>query len=79
MKKGSMNLQFIDIIFCCVAYLILILYVIKRYHTKNIHCDGENDDDGGIEINNIPDLDLPPGICLPIDVSLVDQDKELPR
>lgn len=29
--------------------------------------DSDDDDDGGIEINNLPDLDLPPGICLPPD------------
>jgi hypothetical protein len=29
--------------------------------------DDSDDDDGGIEINNVPDLDLPPGICLPPD------------
>lgn len=63
-----MKLQFIDIIFCCIAYVILIFFVIKRYHRKNTRMDSDaDDDDGGIEINNIPDLDLPPGICLPPD------------
>lgn len=63
-----MNLQFIDIIFCCIAYVILIIFVIRRYHRKNSHLGSDSDDDeGGIEINNLPDLDLPPGICLPPD------------
>jgi hypothetical protein len=64
-----MKLQFIDIIFCCFAYIVLIFFVIKRYHRKNSHIDNDPDDDdeGGIEINNLPDLDLPPGICLPPD------------
>jgi hypothetical protein len=62
-----MKLQFIDIIFCSFAYVVLIFFVIKRYHMKNqqIDNDQDDDDDGGIEINNLPDLDLPPGICLP--------------
>ncbi len=59
-------MTFIDVIFCFVAYIILIFFIIKRYHAKNIRLDDDNDDDdGGIEINNIPDLDLPPGVCLP--------------
>ncbi len=63
-----MKLQFIDIIFCCFAYVILIFFVIRRYHRKNMRLDSDSDDDeGGIEINNLPDLDLPPGICLPPD------------
>jgi len=64
-----MKLQFIDIFFCCFAYIILIFFVIKRYHRKNIRLgdDSDDDDEGGIEINNLPDLDLPPGICLPPD------------
>lgn len=63
-----MKLQFIDIIFCCIAYVILIYFIIKRYHRKSTRLDGDSDDDeGGIEINKLPDLDLPPGICLPPD------------
>jgi len=79
MKKGSMNLQFIDIIFCCIAYFALIFYVIKKYQSKDIHIDDENDDDGGIEVTNLPDLDLPPGICLPIDPSRIQRENELCR
>lgn len=61
-------MQFIDIIFCCFAYVILIFFVIKRYQRTNKRLDSDSDDDeGGIEINNLPDLDLPPGICLPPD------------
>jgi hypothetical protein len=59
-------MQFIDIIFCGIAYIILIFFVIKRYHTRNIGLDDDNDDDdGGIEVFNSPKLDLPPGVCLP--------------
>ncbi len=58
-------MQFIDFIFCGFAYFVLIFFLIKRYHRRNIQLDDDNDDDGGIEVHQPPDLDLPPGVCLP--------------
>lgn len=61
-----MKLHLVDIIFCGLAYLVIIFFVIRKYYSKRIRFDDDNDDDdGGIEKNNIPDLDLPPGVCLP--------------
>lgn len=56
----------IDLILCGIAYVIMIYFMVILMKQKaNPRRDG-GDDDGGISINNLPDLDdLPPGISLP--------------
>lgn len=36
-----------------------------------------NDGDGGIKIPRIPDLDLPPGVCLPVKKDNPEYEEEL--
>lgn len=56
----------IDLILCGIAYVVMIYFMVILMKEKpNPQRDG-GDDDGGISINNLPDLDdLPPGISLP--------------
>ena len=61
------SIPVIDLILCAVTYVILtyvmVLLIRKRRNTR-----GNNDDDGGggIDFDKLPELDLPPGISLPI-------------
>lgn len=46
---------------------------IKWWKSDRKPDDDTNDGDGGIKIPNTPDLDLPPGICLPDSPVLKDE------
>lgn len=57
----------IDIVLCVVLYCVLLVFIFwKNNHNKNNDSDG--DDEGGLPVNLPPDIDLPPGICLPDDL-----------
>lgn len=59
-------MHYIDIIFCGLAYFVFIFFLIKQYQRRNIGLDDDrDDDDGGIEVQGLPEIDLPPGVCLP--------------
>jgi hypothetical protein len=45
-----------------MVYFIVRLVKLKKLQGNNRK---EDDDDGGIEFYTDPDLDLPPGVCLP--------------
>ncbi len=64
--KISMSLIYIDILFCIITYAIL-MGIILWQKQRNPPSDGDNDDDGGMHVWTEPDLDLPPGVCLPTD------------
>ena len=56
----------IDLILCGIAYVIMIYFMVILMKQKASPQKDGGDDDGGISINNLPDLDdLPPGISLP--------------
>ncbi len=57
---------YLDIVFCLITYAILMGIILWRKN-KNRSSDSDNDDDGGILVWPEPDLDLPPGVCLPTD------------
>ncbi len=56
----------LDLILCGLAYLILVyLMVTLMKKRKKDMGSGDNDDDGGISVKGPPEVDLPPGVCLP--------------
>lgn len=56
----------IDLILCGIAYVIMIYFMVILMKQKINPLKNGGDDDGGISVNNLPDLDdLPPGISLP--------------
>ncbi|HCX24934.1 MAG: hypothetical protein CMB80_06535 [Flammeovirgaceae bacterium] len=56
-----------DIILCGILYTILIVFVFIRTNRKRPNNDTDSDDEGGLPVSLPPDIDLPPGICLPDD------------
>ncbi|MBV6644350.1 MAG: hypothetical protein KI790_02815 [Cyclobacteriaceae bacterium] len=62
-----MNGLLLDILFCLMAYSILLAIIIWKKGKKEDGNGGSNDDDGGLPVLTPPELDLPPGVCLPID------------
>lgn len=55
-----------DLIMCGVAYLILVYLMVALIKKKRKNLGGsDNDDDGGIAVKGPPEVDLPPGVCLP--------------
>ncbi|WP_258100294.1 hypothetical protein [Marinoscillum pacificum] len=56
-----------DIILCGILYTILIVFVFIRTNKNRRNNDTDSDDEGGLPVSLPPDIDLPPGICLPDD------------
>lgn len=56
----------VDIILCGVAYVVMVYCMVVLMKKRTNPINGEDDDDGGNTVLNLPDLDdLPPGITLP--------------
>lgn len=56
----------LDLVLCGIAYVIMIYFMVILMKQKVNPLRNGGDDDGGISISNLPDLDdLPPGISLP--------------
>ena len=55
--------------------LILVVYSLTQ-NTEDPDND-TNDGDGGIKTPRIPDLDLPPGVCLPVKKDNPEYEEEL--
>ena len=54
-----------DMILCGIAYLFLVYFMITLIKKRRKGYDGEDDDDGGLPVSSPPEIDLPPGVCLP--------------
>jgi hypothetical protein len=58
----------IDLLLCCFIYSILLAIIFIRENKKKRRNDSsDGDDEGGLPIMTPPEIDLPPGICLPDD------------
>lgn len=56
----------VDIILCGVAYVVMVYCMVVLMKKRPGPINGEDDDDGGTTVLNLPDLDdLPPGVTLP--------------
>ncbi|XOV92436.1 MAG: hypothetical protein ACFHWX_19810 [Bacteroidota bacterium] len=60
-----MNIVF-DLLLFGFIYAIL-LGVLFIHHNRKRRKGDDSDEDGGLPVFNPPELDLPPGICLPGD------------
>ena len=54
-----------DMILCGIAYLFLVYFMFTLIKKRRKGYDGEDDDDGGLPVTGPPEIDLPPGVCLP--------------
>lgn len=59
----------VDIIFCAVVYGVLLTVILMKHNKGRRNNDSDGDDDGGLPVSLPPDIDLPPGVCLPDDPS----------
>lgn len=66
---------FVDLLLFCLIYAV-ILCVLYIHHNKRKRNNGDSDEDGGLPVFNPPELDLPPGICLPDGPSTTKREKE---
>jgi hypothetical protein len=58
----------IDLVLCGVAYVILIYFVATLTKNSLRRRNGNDDEgDGGVENQNPPKIDLPPGVIWPSD------------
>lgn len=59
-----MGIPFLDMIFSGIAYVVLVYLTIKLTQRKNPPPKDDNGE-GGISIDTVPPLDLPPGVMPP--------------
>ncbi|MEQ9306608.1 MAG: hypothetical protein RJQ14_22025 [Marinoscillum sp.] len=57
----------LDIILFGILYTIFITFLLVKVNRKNRNNDTDSDDEGGLPVSLPPDIDLPPGVCLPDD------------
>lgn len=60
-----MNGYIVDLILCGIVYLFLVYFMVTMMRKKNKGYDGDDDDEGGLPVTSPPEIDLPPGVCLP--------------
>lgn len=57
-----------DLVVFGFFYAILRAFLFVRDHKRKSD-DDSDDDEGGLPVNSPPDIDLPPGVCLPDDLT----------
>ncbi len=65
----------VDLLLFGFVYAVL-LCVLFIHHNRRKKKDNDSDEDGGIPVFTPPELDLPPGICLPKDPTRSKREKE---
>lgn len=60
-----MEIPFIDMIFSGLAYVMLVYLMIRLLHRRTPPPKGDDNGEGGISIDTVPPLDLPPGVVPP--------------
>lgn len=60
-----MGLPFFDMIFSGVAYIAFVYFMIKLMQRKAPPPREDDSGEGGISIDTVPPLDLPPGVVPP--------------
>ncbi len=66
---------FVDLLLFCLIYAA-ILCVLYIHHNRRKRKDNDSDEDGGLPVFTPPELDLPPGICLPDGPSHAKREKD---
>ena len=67
LKLFAMSFHLIDMVLSGLAYVIMTYFIMKMIKHRTGKSGGNDEDDGGKPVQLLPDLDLPPGISLPID------------
>ncbi len=62
-----MSFHLIDMVLSGAAYVIMTYFIMKMVRHRKGKTGGNDGDDGGKPVQLLPDLDLPPGISLPVD------------
>lgn len=62
-----MSLHIFDMVLSGLIYVILVYFIMKMLKTGKKKTDGDDENEGGISVHLLPDLDLPPGVSLPGD------------
>lgn len=62
-----MSFHLFDMILSGIAYVIMTYFIMKMIRHRKNKAGGNDQDDGGVPVQLLPDLDLPPGISLPKD------------
>jgi len=65
-----MSFHLIDMVLSGIAYVIMTYFIMKMIRHRNSKTggnDGNDGNDGGKPVQLLPDLDLPPGVSLPVD------------
>ena len=62
-----MNIVTFDLVMSAVVYVVLIYFMITLLKKRRRSTDSDDDNDGGISVSGPPQIDLPPGVCLPDD------------
>jgi len=70
-----MDIVSIDFILSGLVYVVLIYFMVTL-SKKRRSPDNDDDNDGGISIAGPPDIDLPPGVCLPDDPRRIKEEPE---
>jgi hypothetical protein len=60
-----MSLHVLDMVLSGLVYVILVYFIMRMLRGRNTGLNGNDENDGGIAIHSLPELDLPPGITLP--------------
>jgi len=60
-----MNAVTFDLVLSGLVYLVLVYFMITLLKKRKKSSDSDDDNDGGISVSGPPQIDLPPGICLP--------------
>ena len=57
----------IDLLLCGFIYAVLLTIILVKDSRRRKRKDSDGDDDGGLPVMTPPEIDLPPGVCLPDD------------
>lgn len=60
-----MSFQLFDMILSGIAYVIMVYFIMRMLRHRNRRTGGDDESDGGVPNQLLPDLDLPPGVTLP--------------
>lgn len=60
-----MNAVTFDLVLSGIVYVVLIYFMITLLKKRKKSTDSDDDNDGGISVSGPPQIDLPPGVCLP--------------
>ncbi len=72
-----MSLVTFDLVLSGLVYLVLVYFMITLLKKRRKSTDSDDDNDGGISVSGPPQIDLPPGVCLPDDpIRIVREEQE---